>query len=211
MESERAWYGSFSTSNGRIGFEQVVITMYFDIQKGLEKVWGAYLVYGQRYGWYTMNFWLKKEGQMRVKKKKSDTSSNSVNITTLSFSCIIELAVLDLARNVTCLRFSSPLRRECVWNEEIYFFTLLMAQNASFQKWKISSGTWGHLACVIRGILHNKKYRYVIYSHMKHMEQVSGPYLQYWWSHWPTKLKKQFCPKKCPKRKFGESEKKNRR
>ena len=34
-----------------------------------------------------MNFWLKKEGQMRVKKKKSDTSSNSVNITTLSFSC----------------------------------------------------------------------------------------------------------------------------
>ena len=61
--------------------------MYFNIQKDLEKVWGAYLVYGQRYGRYTMNFWLKKEGQMRVKKKKSDTSSNSVNITTLSFSC----------------------------------------------------------------------------------------------------------------------------
>ena len=83
-----------------------------------------------------------------------------------------------------------------------------MAQNASFKIWKFSSGTWGHLACVIRGILHNKKYRYVIYSHMKHMEQVSGPYLQYWWSHWPTKLKKQFCPKKCPKRKFGEAKKK---
>ena len=61
--------------------------MYFSIKKGLEKVWGVYLVYGQRYGWYTMNFWVKKEGQMSVKKKKSDTSSNSVNISTLSFSC----------------------------------------------------------------------------------------------------------------------------
>ena len=61
--------------------------MYFSIKKGLEKVWGVYLVYGQRYGWYTMNFWVKKEGQMSVKKKKSDTSSNSVNISILSFSC----------------------------------------------------------------------------------------------------------------------------
>ena len=34
-----------------------------------------------------MNFWVKKEGQMSVKKKKSDTSSNSVNISILSFSC----------------------------------------------------------------------------------------------------------------------------
>ena len=84
MESEKAWHGSFSTRNGHIEVKQVVITMYFDIQKGLEKVWGVYLVYGQRYGWYTMNFWMKNEGQMRVKKKKSDTSSNSVNITTLS-------------------------------------------------------------------------------------------------------------------------------
>ena len=50
MESVKARQGSFSTRNGRIEVKQVVITMYFDIQKGLEKVWGVYLVYGQRYG-----------------------------------------------------------------------------------------------------------------------------------------------------------------
>ena len=60
MESDKARHGSFSTRNGRIGVKQVVDTMYFNILKGLEKVWGAYLVYRQRYGRYTMKFWLKK-------------------------------------------------------------------------------------------------------------------------------------------------------
>ena len=62
--------------------------MYFDIQKGLEKVWVAYLVYVRRYGQYTMNFWLKNEGNTEVKKKKSDMSINLINISTLSFSCV---------------------------------------------------------------------------------------------------------------------------
>ena len=70
-ESVKAWHGSFSTRNGRIGVKQVVITMYLNIKKSLEMVWGEYLVYVQRYGRYTMKFWVKNEGNTEVKKKRA--------------------------------------------------------------------------------------------------------------------------------------------